>query len=145
MSRFSSRSIITGSAVALAGVLVVGGVAVANASNDNRALVSSVVPTSLPTSDPTNVVLDPTSTPIPEPSETAEPKPMPEPSETAEPGETADDHGLGDDKAGEDANEHDGKGDHGKGETEHHGSVVVTPGSASTSNPASGKHGDDNK
>jgi hypothetical protein len=142
MSRFSSRSIITGSAVALAGVLVVGGVAVANASNDNRPLVSSVVPTSLPTSDPTNVVLDPTSTPIPEPSEAAEPQPTPEPSETAEVG---DDKGLGDDQAGEDANEHDGQGDHGKGDTEEHGSVVVTPGSASTSNPGSGKHSDDNK
>jgi len=138
MSRFSTRSVITGSAVALAGVLVVGGVAVANASNDNRPLVSSVVPTSLTTSDPTNVVLDPTSTPIPEPSEAAEPQP--EPSETAEVG---DDNGLGEDEAGEDANEQEG--DHGKGDTEEHGSVVVTPGSASTSNPGSGKHGDDNK
>ena len=139
MSRFSSRSIITGSAVALAGVLVVGGVAVAQASNDNRPLVSSVVPTSLTTSDPTNVILDPSNTPIPEPGETAEP--TPEPSESAELG---DDHGLGDDEAGEDANEHEGDGDHGKGETEQHGSVIVTPGSASTSNPGSGKHAGDN-
>jgi hypothetical protein len=139
MSRFSTRSVITGSAVALAGVLVVGGVAVANASNDNRPLVSSVVPTSLTTSDPTNGILDPTSTPIPEPSETAEP--TPEPSETAELG---DDDGLGEDEAGEDANEQEGHGDHGKGDTEEHGSVVVTPGSASTSNPDSGKHGGDN-
>ena len=139
MSRFSSRSIITGSAVALAGVLVVGGVAVAQASNDNRPLVSSVVPTSLTTSDPTNVILDPSNTPIPEPGETAEP--TPEPSESAELG---DDHGLGDDEAGEDANEHEGAGDHGKGETEQHGSVIVTPGSASTSNPGSGKHAGDN-
>ncbi len=138
MSRFSTRSVTTGSAVALAGVLVVGGVAVANASNDNRPLVSSVVPTSLTTSDPTNVVLDPTSTPIPEPSETAEP--TPEPSETAEVG---DDNGLGDDQAGDDANEHGGQGDHGKGDTEEHGSVVVTPGSASTSNPSGDKHGGD--
>lgn len=140
MSRFSSRSIITGSAVALAGVLVVGGVAVAQASNDNRPLVSSVVPTSLTTSDPTNAVLDPTSTPTPEPTETAEPQHTAEPTETAEPG---DDHGLGDDKAGEDAN--DKQGDHGKGETEQHGSVVVTPGSASTSNPGSSNHGGDDK
>jgi len=139
MSRFSSRSIITGSAVALAGVLVVGGVAVAQASNDNRPLVSSVVPTSLTTSDSTEAILDPTDTPIPEPSETAEPNP--EPSDAAEQG---DDDGLGDDEAGEDANEHESDGDHGKGETEQHGSVIVTPGSASTSNPGSGKHAGDN-
>jgi hypothetical protein len=139
MSRFSTRSVITGSAVALAGVLVVGGVAVANASNDNRPLVSSVVPTSLTTSDPTNVILDPTSTPIPEPSETAEP--APEPSESAELG---DDDGLGEDEAGEDANENEGEGDHGNDANEGHGSGVVTPGDSSTSNSGSGKHGGDN-